>query len=152
MLLLGTPLLWWSFLPALVGVGGVRHRPPRLARATRSSWARSSGIVPWFLYEFSDRTMFYFYALPALPFLIMAVVYLFGLIIHTPERAGDDASRRGWFSAGSTEERSAAIAARASYMLVIARLLRVLLSDLRGREDHVRASGSPGCGLGGRWI
>ena len=30
-LLLGTPLLWWSFLPALVALVWLGHRPPRLA-------------------------------------------------------------------------------------------------------------------------
>ena len=43
--------------------------------------------MPWFLYEFSHRTMFYFYAVPALPFLVMGLVYLFGLLIHGPPGA-----------------------------------------------------------------
>jgi dolichyl-phosphate-mannose-protein mannosyltransferase len=80
-LVLGTPLLWWSFLPALVGVGAFA--------VARRDWrgyaivlAAAAGIAPWFIWEFTDRTMFYFYALPALPFMVMAVVYLFDLMIR----------------------------------------------------------------------
>ena len=95
-LLLGTPLLWWSFLPALVGLTGFT-----IARRDWRGYAillgAIVGIAPWFIWEFSDRTMFYFYALPALPFMIMAVVYLFGLMIHTPKRATNKPP--GWFSA-----------------------------------------------------
>ncbi len=82
-LLLGTPLLWWSFLPAILGVGafGIARRD---WRANAIFWGAFMGIVPWFIWEFSHRTMFYFYALPSLPFLIMAVVYLFGLIMGGP--------------------------------------------------------------------
>jgi dolichyl-phosphate-mannose-protein mannosyltransferase len=84
-LLLGTPLLWWSFLPALVGVlgYGVARRDWRAIALFAGAFA---GIAPWFIYEFSHRTMFYFYAAPALPFMVMAVVYLFGAIIHGPRR------------------------------------------------------------------
>jgi dolichyl-phosphate-mannose--protein O-mannosyl transferase len=82
-LLLGTPLLWWSFLPALVGVTGFSIAR-RDWRAVTVVLAAAAGIVPWFVSEFSHRTMFYFYALPALPFMIMGVVYLFGTIITGP--------------------------------------------------------------------
>ncbi|HEY7174988.1 MAG TPA: phospholipid carrier-dependent glycosyltransferase [Micromonosporaceae bacterium] len=85
-LLLGTPLLWWSFLPAVTGVAmfAVARRD---WRAASLFWAVFAGIVPWFIYEFSHRTMFYFYALPALPFLILCVIYLFGTIINGPPGA-----------------------------------------------------------------
>ncbi|MEV0646754.1 glycosyltransferase family 39 protein [Phytomonospora sp. NPDC050363] len=76
-LLLGTPLLWWSFIPALVAiiVWGLAKRDWR-------SWALlvavAAGFLPWLNYP--DRTMFYFYALPAEPFLILAVVFALGMI------------------------------------------------------------------------
>lgn len=83
-LLLGTPLLWWSFLAA-VAVAlwlGVARRdwrvPPLLLPA-------AAGIVPWFF--FPDRVMFYFYALPSQPFLVLTVVYVLGALM-TPARAG----------------------------------------------------------------
>ena len=79
-LLLGTPLLWWSFLPALFGLSwlGIARRD---WRALAIGLGAVMGIVPWFKYELDDRTMFYFYALPAEPFLILAVVYVLAAII-----------------------------------------------------------------------
>ena len=41
-----------------------------------------NALVPWFF--FSSRTMFYFYALPAEPFLILAVIYVLGCIMTPP--------------------------------------------------------------------
>jgi dolichyl-phosphate-mannose-protein mannosyltransferase len=84
-LLLGTPLLWWSFLPAILAVGvlGITRRD---WRAVAIFFGAFAGIAPWFPWELKDRTMFYFYALPALPFLIMAVVYLFGMLINGPPK------------------------------------------------------------------
>jgi dolichyl-phosphate-mannose-protein mannosyltransferase len=82
-LLLGTPLLWWSFLPALGGLVwfGISRRDWR-------AWAIGLGvftaIAPWFLYELDHRTMFYFYALPGEPFLVLAVVYVLGCLINGP--------------------------------------------------------------------
>jgi dolichyl-phosphate-mannose--protein O-mannosyl transferase len=79
-LLLGTPVLWWSFLPALVTLGwlGVARRDWRAAAILVGALV---GIVPWFQYELDDRTMFYFYAAPAEPFLVLAVVYVLGVLI-----------------------------------------------------------------------
>jgi dolichyl-phosphate-mannose-protein mannosyltransferase len=80
-LLLGTPILWWSFLPALAALiwFGIARRDWR-------AWAigagAAAGLLPWFYYAVRDgRTMFSFYALPALPFLILAVVYVLGAIM-----------------------------------------------------------------------
>jgi len=83
-LLLGTPILWWSFLPALAALiwFGIARRDWR-------AWAILvpvlGGILPWFYYAVKDgRTMFSFYVLPALPFLILAVVYVLGAIMTPP--------------------------------------------------------------------
>lgn len=81
-LLLGTPLLWWLFVPALIAVlwwGLVR----RDWRAGLVLTGAAAGLVPWLFYP--DRTMFFFYALPAEPFLVLAVVFAFGLIIGPPD-------------------------------------------------------------------
>ncbi|MFB9182322.1 dolichyl-phosphate-mannose--protein mannosyltransferase, partial [Dactylosporangium sucinum] len=79
-LLLGTPLLWWSFLPALVALVWLA-----VARRDSRAWlilvCALAGIVPWFRDMPEHRTMFYFYALPAEPFLVLAVVYVLGAII-----------------------------------------------------------------------
>jgi dolichyl-phosphate-mannose-protein mannosyltransferase len=92
-LLLGTPVLWWSFLPALAGLAwfGAARRDWRAAAIGLGVVA---GIVPWFWYELSDRTMFYFYALPAEPFLVLAVVYVLGAIMGTAPAPGRPVSDR----------------------------------------------------------
>ncbi|WP_446218218.1 dolichyl-phosphate-mannose--protein mannosyltransferase [Micromonospora sp. IBHARD004] len=79
-LLLGTPLLWWSFLPALVATGwlGAARRD---WRAGAILLCAAAGLLPWFWFALDGRTMFSFYAAPALPFLVLAVVYVLGAII-----------------------------------------------------------------------
>jgi dolichyl-phosphate-mannose-protein mannosyltransferase len=91
-LLLGTPLLWWSFIPALVGLAwaGIARRD---WRALAIGLCAAAGIVPWFWSELDQRTMFYFYALPSEPFLILAVVYVLGAIMGPSKQeqpAGSD--------------------------------------------------------------
>jgi dolichyl-phosphate-mannose--protein O-mannosyl transferase len=84
-LLLGTPVLWWSFLPALAALiwFGVARRD---WRAYAIGTGVVAGLLPWFYYAIKDgRTMFSFYALPALPFLILAVVYVLGAIMTPRE-------------------------------------------------------------------
>ncbi|WP_435830983.1 dolichyl-phosphate-mannose--protein mannosyltransferase [Polymorphospora rubra] len=90
-LLLGTPLLWWSFLPAIVAVGwlGIARRD---WRAGTILLALAAGLLPWFYYALDDRTMFNFYTAPAQPFLVLAVVYVLGAIIgpvRPPAPAGE---------------------------------------------------------------
>ncbi len=80
-LLLGTPLLWWSFLPAIGATiwFGIARRDWRAGAILAMT---AFALVPWFF--FPNRTMFYFYALPAEPFLILAVVFVFGAIMTAP--------------------------------------------------------------------
>ncbi|GAA2706146.1 dolichyl-phosphate-mannose--protein mannosyltransferase [Micromonospora olivasterospora] len=85
-LLLGTPLLWWSFLPALAAtawLGAAR----RDWRAGAILLTVAAGLLPWFWFALDGRTMFSFYAAPALPFLVLAVVYVLG-VIASPARGG----------------------------------------------------------------
>jgi len=80
-LLLGTPILWWSFLPALAALVwfGIARRD---WRAYAIGAGVVAGLLPWFYYAIAEgRTMFVFYVLPALPFLILAVVYALGAIM-----------------------------------------------------------------------
>jgi dolichyl-phosphate-mannose-protein mannosyltransferase len=80
-LLLGTPILWWSFLPALAALAwlGFARRDWRAGAILLSV---AAGLLPWFWYAIEDgRTMFSFYAAPVLPFLVLAVVYVLGAII-----------------------------------------------------------------------
>lgn len=82
-LLLGTPLLWWSFIPALLGTAalGIARRD---WRAIAIFFGAVMGIAPWLPWELDHRTMFYFYAAPAVPFLVLAVVYVFGALMRGP--------------------------------------------------------------------
>ncbi|HWS31121.1 MAG TPA: phospholipid carrier-dependent glycosyltransferase [Actinoplanes sp.] len=83
-LLLGTPILWWAFIPAL-GIMlwfGVTRRDWRAYALITGVVA---GLLPWYYFAVKDgRTMFAFYAMPALPFLILAVVYALGAIMTPP--------------------------------------------------------------------
>lgn len=79
-MLIGTPALWWMSLPMLA-----------LAiwrAATRRDWRYAAvvvgycaGILPWFLNL--DRQMYYFYALPMAPFLVMGIALALGNILGT---------------------------------------------------------------------
>ncbi|WP_279582879.1 hypothetical protein [Fodinicola feengrottensis] len=77
-LALGTPALWWAFIPALL-VSCWQWIACRDWRPAAAIVGAAAGIVPWF--AFPDRTMFYFYALPALPFLVLAVTFSLGLVL-----------------------------------------------------------------------
>ncbi|MEV4411519.1 phospholipid carrier-dependent glycosyltransferase [Catellatospora sp. NPDC049609] len=90
-LMLGTPILWWSFLPALGAAiwFGIARRDWRAAAVLAMAGA---ALIPWFFYP--ERTMFAFYALPALPFLILAVVYVLGAIMTSPPGRPPDANRQ----------------------------------------------------------
>jgi dolichyl-phosphate-mannose--protein O-mannosyl transferase len=92
-LLLGTPLLWWSFLPALIAVGwfGIARRD---WRAPAILIPAVGSMLPWYYYAVTDgRTMFSFYLLPGLPFLILAVVYVLGAIMTPREGVATGAMR-----------------------------------------------------------
>jgi len=102
-LLLGTPLLWWSFLPALAALVwfGIARRD---WRALAIGLPVVGGFLPWFWYALDKRTMYVFYALPAEPFLVFAVVYVLGAIIGTlPAGAPVRSDRRlvGTIAAGA---------------------------------------------------
>jgi dolichyl-phosphate-mannose--protein O-mannosyl transferase len=83
-LLLGTPILWWSFLPALAALCwlGIARRDWRASTILLMVLA---GFGPWLALALDNRTMFSFYAAPAVPFLILAVVYVLGAILGPTE-------------------------------------------------------------------
>ncbi|PWU50214.1 phospholipid carrier-dependent glycosyltransferase [Micromonospora sp. S4605] len=87
-LLLGTPLLWWSFLPALVALVwlGVARRD---WRAGAILLCVAAGLLPWFWFALDGRTMFSFYTAPALPFLVLAVAYVLGSIVSPAGPPGE---------------------------------------------------------------
>ncbi len=77
-LAIGTPLIWWASIPALVVcLGWWLTRRDWRAGAVLAGFA--AGWLPWFL--FLSRTKFYFYAISFEPFLILALTLTLGLII-----------------------------------------------------------------------
>ncbi|WP_376786841.1 MULTISPECIES: dolichyl-phosphate-mannose--protein mannosyltransferase [Arsenicicoccus] len=93
----GTPLLWWTAVAALV-VLIVMWLLRRDWRAGAIVVSVAAGYLPWFLYQ--DRTIFTFYAVVFVPYLVLAVTYLLGLVIGRPE-ASDARRRTGLTVAGT---------------------------------------------------
>ncbi len=73
-LAIGTPVLWWFGIFAIAITFGLF-----LTKGDRVSAFVLAGIagtyLPWFFFQ--NRTMFYFYAISILPFLILALIYTF---------------------------------------------------------------------------
>ncbi|WP_066938010.1 dolichyl-phosphate-mannose--protein mannosyltransferase [Microtetraspora fusca] len=77
----GTPIIWYGGLAALIGMIAwyVATRDWR-AGAVLLSYA--VGWLPWFYYAIVDnRTMFLYYMIPVVPFMILAIVLACGLIL-----------------------------------------------------------------------
>lgn len=75
---LGTPTLWWFATGALVVVV--------FMWAARRDWRAGAilvgvgaGYLPWFAYQ--DRTIFTFYAVVFVPYLVLAATYVLGLVL-----------------------------------------------------------------------
>jgi len=83
---LGTPLLWWGGCVALLicawlWLAGRDWRAGLALAGVVGTW------VPWLF--FAKRTIFSFYAIATLPFLIIAVVLVIGTVLGRPgERSG----------------------------------------------------------------
>ena len=77
----GTPVIWFAAVAALIAmvVWYVRTRDWR-AGAVLLGYA--AGWLPWFYWAiFDNRTMFLFYMIPVLPFMVLAITLVAGLII-----------------------------------------------------------------------
>jgi dolichyl-phosphate-mannose--protein O-mannosyl transferase len=121
-MLLGTPALWWAFLPALAATAwfGLARRDWRAVPILAGA---AAGIVPWFPYEAADRTMFYFYAAPAEPFLILAVVYVLGCLGTVPVASLVGRARSRLYlelAVGPDERRLYGTVVTASFVLLVA--------------------------------
>ena len=78
-LAIGTPLLWWSAIFAVaITVGFFITKKDRNAALILLGFCGT--YLPWFALQ--DRPLFYFYSISILPFLIMAIIYCFNLIIY----------------------------------------------------------------------
>ena len=79
-LAVGTPAIWWVAIPALFAV--LWRAVARLDwRAAAIFVAFAVGYVPWFVFDAQHRTMFLFYMLPALPFMVLAITMGVGMVI-----------------------------------------------------------------------
>ena len=80
-LALGTPLIWWASIPALLAcvvwwLARRDWRPGAVLLAVAAGW------LPWFWFAWHDkRTEFSFYAVSFDPFLVIAITLCIGLII-----------------------------------------------------------------------
>ena len=84
---LGNPLLWWfGTLAVALCVWWLLRRRDGLALAALTGVA--AGWLPWF--AFPDRTIFTFYAIVLLPWLILCVVHVVGRVLErrSPVRVG----------------------------------------------------------------
>ncbi|XVQ12497.1 dolichyl-phosphate-mannose--protein mannosyltransferase [Spirillospora sp. CA-255316] len=77
---IGTPALWWGALVALVLVAGI-WLMMRDWRAGAILLGFLAGWLTWFPSAFADRTMFLFYATPMVPFMVLAIVLVFGYLM-----------------------------------------------------------------------
>jgi dolichyl-phosphate-mannose-protein mannosyltransferase len=83
-LALGTPALWWGGCIALIVCLAMW--------VLRRDWRAGLAVIgvaatwlPWFLYW--DRTVFSFYAVAMLPFLVLAITYTLGLVLGPAKAA-----------------------------------------------------------------
>jgi dolichyl-phosphate-mannose--protein O-mannosyl transferase len=77
----GTPIIWYGAILALIAMIAW-YVATRDWRGGAVLLAFALGWLPWFYYAISDnRTMFQFYAVPMVPFMILALTLAAGLII-----------------------------------------------------------------------
>ncbi|MGC5015013.1 phospholipid carrier-dependent glycosyltransferase, partial [Streptosporangium sp. DT93] len=77
----GTPVIWYAGLAALIAMIAW-YVATRDWRAGAVLLAYAAGWLPWFYYALADnRTMFLFYAITMVPFMILAIVLAAGLVL-----------------------------------------------------------------------
>ncbi|GAA0852563.1 hypothetical protein GCM10009525_80970 [Streptosporangium amethystogenes subsp. fukuiense] len=77
----GTPVIWYGGLAALIAMVAW-YVATRDWRAGAVLLGYAAGWLPWFYWAIADnRTMFLFYAIPMVPFMILAIVLAAGMII-----------------------------------------------------------------------
>lgn len=85
---LGNPAIWWLAIPMLLVLIGLWFAW-RDWRALMILVLFASTFVPWLFYE--SRQMFYYYALPCLPFIVLGLTMVAGWVLGPP---GADGTRR----------------------------------------------------------
>jgi dolichyl-phosphate-mannose--protein O-mannosyl transferase len=79
-LAIGTPAIWWVAIPALV-VTAWRMIGRLDWRAAAILVTFAAGYLPWFWADAQHRTMFLFYLLPDVPFMVLALTLGIGLAL-----------------------------------------------------------------------
>lgn len=95
---LGTPAIWWASLVAL---------PVLLFLwAARRDWRAGAilagvvaGYLPWFFFQ--DRTVYSFYAVAFVPYVVLAITMCLGLVIGSSGTSGVTPRRRQWGAAAA---------------------------------------------------
>jgi dolichyl-phosphate-mannose--protein O-mannosyl transferase len=90
-LLIGTPLMWWAFLPMLLWLGW-HWFTTRDWRAGAVWVAFAAGWLVWF--QDLKRTMFLFYMAPLIPFLILGLTLALGTVLGPAVRPTADPVRQ----------------------------------------------------------
>ena len=84
---IGTPALWWAGLVVMIMLIFV-WLLNRDWRAGAILLGYLAGWLPWFVPAMRDRTMFQFYATPMLPFMVLGIVLVMGMVIGPAREAG----------------------------------------------------------------
>jgi dolichyl-phosphate-mannose-protein mannosyltransferase len=94
-LLIGTPLLWWAFVPMLLWLAW-HYATTRDWRAGAVWVAFLAGWAVWF--QDLKRTMFLFYMAPLVPFLVLGLTLALGVMLGPALRTTGDLRRdeRAW--------------------------------------------------------
>jgi dolichyl-phosphate-mannose--protein O-mannosyl transferase len=82
-LAIGTPAIWWAMIPAAIGLAA-RWLSKRDWRAAALLAMTAVSILAWVPSDLQGRTMFLFYALPAVPFLCLGLALLAGWALGRP--------------------------------------------------------------------
>lgn len=79
---MGTPILWWLAAAALI-VGLIWWLAARDWRFSVPAIGALSTYLPWF--QYTERPLFFFYAITIIPFTVIGLALVLGLILGDPE-------------------------------------------------------------------
>src|SRR5690606_8200653 len=83
--------IWWATIPVILGMIWL-WLARRDWRAAALLVGIGTGWLPWLQYP--ERTMFFFYALPMLPFIVLALTLAAGWLLGPQPPPGQPASNR----------------------------------------------------------
>jgi dolichyl-phosphate-mannose--protein O-mannosyl transferase len=86
-LAIGTPAIWWAMVPACLALVA-RWVARRDWRAGALALMIAVPVLAWVPSDLKGRTMFLFYALPAIPFLCLGLALICGWALNARHRTG----------------------------------------------------------------